>query len=376
LEKDAVFSLSDTIWKTIKAIGGMITLLAIALIASRYLLLRLLTWAATYPGMLFIWSLCWCFILVQIAHWFHLSHEIGAFMAGVSLAQLPFHHELGRRVNPLMNFFIAVFFTSLGINLNLDLPTRYWFTAAALTAFVLIGKFGVVMLTTSRLKIDEKTAFFSGTLLCQISEFSLIFASLAFTKGLIDETSLSVIGLVGLSTISLSAYGIQYKALIYRFAKHRKLLAPFRAEDNQSPPPPSRFLSQHIILVGVNSLGLQIVKDLLHQGETVLAIDTNPQRLAPLKSHTIVGNAEDWAVLEEANLPQAKLLISALHIEDTNDLLAYRCRQLQVDCAIHAVDLEETNNLLEMDVTYLMIPKVDGIKLQNEKLAELGILKA
>ncbi|MDA7510666.1 NAD-binding protein, partial [Verrucomicrobia bacterium] len=140
--------------------------------------------------------------------------------------------------------------------------------------------------------------------------------------------------------------------------------------------PPSKFLSQHIILVGVNSLGFQIVKDLLRQGETVLAIDTNPQRLAPLKCQTLVGNAEDWAVLEEANLPQAKLLISALHIEDTNDLLAYRCRQLQVACAIHAVDLEETNNLLEMDVTYLMIPKVDGIRLQNEKLAELGILKA
>ena len=376
LEKDTAFSLKDTIWKTINAIGGMITLLAIALIASRYLLLRLLTWATTYPGMLFIWSLCWCFILVQIAHWFHLSHEIGAFMAGVSLAQLPFHHELGRRVNPLMNFFIAVFFTSLGINLNLDLPIRYWFTAAALTAFVLIGKFGVVMFTTSRLKIDEKTAFFSGSLLCQISEFSLIFASLAFSKGLIDETSLSVIGLVGLSTISLSAYAIQYKALIYRIAKHRKLLTLFRAEDSQSPATPSRFLSKHIILVGVNSLGLQIARDLLRQGETVLAIDTNPQRLAPLKSHTLVGNAEDWAVLEEANLPQAKLLISALHIEDTNDLLAYRCRQLQVSCAIHAVDLEETNNLLEMDVTYLMIPKVDGIRLQNEKLAELGILKA
>ena len=374
LDKDTAFSLGDTFWKTVKAIGGMITLLAIALFASRYLLLRLLSWAATYPGMLFIWSLCWCFILVQIAHWFHLSHEIGAFMAGVSLAQLPFHHELGRRVNPLMNFFIAVFFTSLGINLNLDIPARYWLTAAALTAFVLIGKFGVVMLTTSRLKIDEKTAFFSGTLLCQISEFSLIFASLAFSKGLIDETSLSVIGLVGLSTISLSAYAIQYKTLIYRIAKHRNLLNPFRAEDRQAAPGPSKFLSQHVILVGVNSLGLQIVKDLVRQGETVLAIDTNPQRLAPLKSHTLVGNAEDWAVLEEANLPQAKLLVSALHIEDTNDLLAYRCQQLKIPCAIHAVDLEETDNLLEMDATYLMIPKVDGIRLQNEKLSELGIL--
>ena len=374
IEKDVAFSLGDTAGKTVRAIGGMITLLAIALLASRFLLLRLLNWASTYPGMLFIWSLCWCFILVQIAHWFHLSHEIGAFMAGVSLAQPPFNHELGRRVNPLMNFFIAVFFTSLGINLNLDLPARYWLTAAALTAFVLIGKFGVVMVTTTRLKIDEKSAFFSGTLLCQISEFSLIFASLAFSKGLINETILSVIGLVGLSTISLSAYAIQYKSLLYRALKHRKILDLFGAEERQSQAEPSTLLSQHIILVGVNSLGTIIAEQLSAQGETVLAIDTNPQRLNQLNCRTLVGNAEDWAVLEEANLPQAKLLISALHIEDTNDLLAYRCRQLHVSCAIHAVDLAETNNLLEMDVTYLMIPKVDGIKLQNDKLNQMGIL--
>ena len=121
-------------------------------------------------------------------------------------------------------------------------------------------------------------------------------------------------------------------------------------------------------------MGQQIANQLTDLGERVLAIDTNPKRLANLPCQTLVGNAEDWALLEEANLPQAKLLVSALHIEDTNDLLAYRCRQLQVPCAIHAVDLEEINNLLEMDVTYLMIPKVDGIKLQNERLKELDLL--
>lgn len=374
LEPGQSISFMETAGKTVKAIGGMLCLLALALLASRYLLLRLLMWATTFPGMLFIWSLCWAFMLVQVAHWFHLSHEIGAFMAGVSLAQLPFNHELGRRVNPLMNFFIAVFFTTLGINLNLNLPGAFWLTAIALTCFVLIGKFVVVMFAASRLRIDEKSAFYSGTLLSQISEFSLIFATLALTKGLIDESVLSVIGLVALATISISAYAIQYKAVLYRFAKQRKLLRFFRA-DSQSPlPNTSPALQNHIILVGVNSLGIKIVEQLQQRGEAVLAIDTNPQRLAPLPCHKLVGNAEDWAVLEEANLPQAKLLVSALHIEDTNDLLAYRCRQLTIPCAIHAVDLEETNNLLEMDVTYLMIPKVDGIKLQTEKLAELGFL--
>lgn len=373
LEAEAAFSLSNMLRNTTLAITGMILLLVLSLAAARFLLLGLLTWASTYPGMLFIWSLCWCFILVQIAHWFHLSHEIGAFLAGLSLAQLPFNHELRRRVHPLMNFFIAIFFTSLGIHLDLDLPLRDYLIALILSAFVLGGKLTVVMATTSRLRIDEKSAFYSAALLCQISEFSLIFASLAFTKGLLNESNLSIIGLIALVTISLSAYIIQYKIPIYRATKRRWLTA-FGAREAKAAPEPKSFLQQHVILVGLNSMGQQIASQLTDLGEKVLAIDTNPKRLANLPCQTLVGNAEDWALLEEANLPQAKLLVSALHIEDTNDLLAYRCRQLQVPCAIHAVDLEETNNLLEMDVTYLMIPKVDGIKLQNEKLKELGLL--
>ena len=75
LEADAAFSLSNTLRNTTLAITGMILLLALSLAAARFLLLGLLTWASTYPGMLFIWSLCWCFILVQIAHWFHLSRS-------------------------------------------------------------------------------------------------------------------------------------------------------------------------------------------------------------------------------------------------------------------------------------------------------------
>lgn len=374
-EKGLDISISDTIANTIKAIGGMGMLLAIAILASRYLLLRLLHWAATYPGMLFVWSLCWCFLLVQIAHQFHLSHEIGAFLAGVSLAQLPFSRELGRRVHPLMNFFIAVFFTSMGMNLDLDLPARYWLMALALTAFVLIGKFAVVWIATMGLKMDQRSAFYAAALLCQISEFSLIFANLAFQKGLLNKSELSLLGLLGIASISLSSYVIQNKALLYRLAKRHNLFAPFAVRE-RPPSKPDAFLKGHIIVVGGNSLGRAIIHRLTNEGEKVLAIDTNPQRLSNLKCRVLIGDAEDWALLEEANLAQAKLLVSALHIEDTNDLLAYRCRQLALPCAIHAVDLSQIHNLLDMDVTYLMIPKVDGIKSQNEKLREMEVLRA
>jgi predicted glycosyltransferase len=79
-------------------------------------------------------------------------------------------------------------------------------------------------------------------------------------------------------------------------------------------------------------------------------------------------------VLQDADLEQAKLVISALRIENANDLLAYRCKKAGVPCAIHAVDFSVVDNLLELDVDYLMLPKVDGVKLQAKWLKQRGIL--
>ena len=78
----------------------------------------------------------------------------------------------------------------------------------------------------------------------------------------------------------------------------------------------------------------------------------------------------DWP----AHLARARLLVSALRIEPTNDLLAFRCWETGVPCAIHVVDLSLTEKLLELDVRYLMIPKIDGMKLQNRVLQEDGFL--
>lgn len=93
----------------LKAFAGMVILLVVALVSSKYLLPKPFKWAARSPDVLLIWALSWCFLMVLGAHYFHLSVEVGAFLAGMSLAQLPYNDDLRRRVNPLMNFFIAVF---------------------------------------------------------------------------------------------------------------------------------------------------------------------------------------------------------------------------------------------------------------------------
>ena len=127
-------------WGLAKAFGGMAVLLAVALIASKYLLPKPFRWAAGSPEVMMVWALSWCFLMVFGAHAFHLSLEVGAFLAGMSLAQLPYNEDLRRRVNPLMNFFVAVFFVTLGIRIDLDGASAQVGTALVLSVFVIIGK--------------------------------------------------------------------------------------------------------------------------------------------------------------------------------------------------------------------------------------------
>jgi len=74
--------------------------------------------------------------MVLGAHAFGLSHEVGAFLAGMSLAQLPYNENLRMRVHPLMNFFIAVFFVTLGVRIDFDGALGQLGATAALAAFV------------------------------------------------------------------------------------------------------------------------------------------------------------------------------------------------------------------------------------------------
>ena len=98
-------------------------------------------------------------------------------------------------------------------------------------------------------------------------------------------------------------------------------------------------------------------------------------KLARAECAVLPGDAESAALLAEACLERAKLLVSTLHIETTNDLLAFRCRQAGIPCAIHAVDLSALDNLLEMNVEFLIVPKADGIKRQTVELEGRGFLE-
>ena len=363
----------------LKAFAGMVILLVVALVSSKYLLPKPFKWAARSPDVLLIWALSWCFLMVLGAHYFHLSVEVGAFLAGMSLAQLPYNEDLRRRVNPLMNFFIAVFFVTLGIRMDLGGATNYIGEVFGLSAFVLLVKPLLFLGILGWLGYGRKTSFLTGVTLAQTSEFSFILAGLAMSKGLIGGEILLVSALVGVMTIAVSSYMIIYNHGLFAWALKGGVLRwkflDGKPEVTDRIVHAGEHLEGHVIVVGMNTLGRSLVRRLVAKGEDVLAVDTDPSKLDGLPGRSLLGSVGYLSVLQEAGYARAKLIVSALQIEETNDLLAYRAKSVDVACAIHVVDLSVIENLLDLETDYLMVSKVDGVKAQLSKLREMGVLQ-
>lgn len=365
-----------------RAFGGMILLLGLSFVAARHVLPAAFAWAARRPEVLLIWSLTWCFALVLGAHALHLSLEIGAFLAGMSLAQLPHHQDLQRRVHPMMNFCIAVFFVSLGIKMELGAALLEWPTVTVLSLFVLVGNPAIFLWIIGRMGYGLRTTFFTSVTVAQISEFSFIVMALGVSSGLVSGQVMSLTALVGLVTIAVSAYMIRFNRPLYGFCRRLGLLRPFvpRAlhaapeEDEDAGEADDDASAGHIIVAGMNTLGRSLVVRLTEAGERVVAVDVDPEKLAGLPCRTELGNVDHRAFLEHLRYQKARLVVSTLRIEATNDLLAFRCAEAGVRCAVHVHDLRELEHLSAIAADYLIISKVDGVKRLNAQLKETGCL--
>jgi Kef-type K+ transport system membrane component KefB len=292
--------LASIIISIVKAFIGMIALLVLALLSSKYFLNKPFTWASRSSETILLWSLTWCFLFVMLAEYFELSLEIGAFLAGLSLAQLDCSSELQRRVHPLVNFFIAIFFISLGAQMELAAAQQHLFSAIILSLFVLIGNPFIFIWIIVRRGYSFKTAFLAGVTVAQISEFSFIFAAVGLRAELIDTSVLSLISLIGLITIAVSSYMILYNEQLYQF--FIKVFPRFseNPEDIENEEGEDE-LTNHIIIIGMNTLGQRLAKELHSRGQTLVLIDTDMRKLEGLDGKKIVGNVDSLALLEEVS---------------------------------------------------------------------------
>lgn len=183
-------------------------LVLFAYVAERYVLIRLIRRFDKIQEYIFLVAIGWCLGLAELANTLGLSHEIGAFIAGVALATSPIARFIAESLKPLRDFFLVLFFFSLGASFNLAMLQEILLPALLLAAAILLIKPLVFRRLLRRSGETGVRALEIGVRLGQISEFSLLIAVLALELGVMSHRASYLIQMATLLTFIASSYFI------------------------------------------------------------------------------------------------------------------------------------------------------------------------
>jgi Kef-type K+ transport system membrane component KefB len=183
-------------------------LLLTAYIFQHFLLSKLLNRFDKVHEYIFILSIGWCLCMAELSKFMHLSEEIGAFIAGVTLASNPIALYVAESLKPLRDFFLVIFFFTIGAGFNFGyLPTIIW-PAALLASIILIGKPFVFWWLLKRSGEQTVMSWEIGVRLGQISEFSLLVINLALQAKLIHASTTYMVQAATMLTFIGSSYWV------------------------------------------------------------------------------------------------------------------------------------------------------------------------
>ena len=191
-----------------KVLIGLPVLAGTAYAFGKWVLNRLFLRFDTIREYVFLVTVGWCLGMAELAGVMGLSHEIGAFLAGVTLATSPIAQFITERLKPLRDFFLILFFFSLGAGFELATLKAFWPAALLLAVVMLAVKPLVFRYLLRRMGERRDLSLQIGVRLGQVSEFSLLVAVLAVNNQVIGQQASYFIQAVTIITFAVSSYFI------------------------------------------------------------------------------------------------------------------------------------------------------------------------
>ena len=339
-------------------------LLVLLFLAGIYILPLITKTIAKSQELLLLFSIGWCLALSSFFYYLNFSMEIGALLAGVTLAMSPYRYEISSKMKPLRDFFIILFFILLGSQMVFTNISQYIIPILIFSAFILIGNPLIVMVLMGLLGYTKRNSFLAGLTVAQISEFSLIFIALGVSVGHLTNEILSLVTIIGLVTIAGSTYMIIYANKIYLYLS--KYLGIFERKGKKVDE--HRYHkdeSYDIILFGYNRIGYDILESLKKIKKKFLVIDFDPETITKLAKKCFdcrYGDADDSELLNELNFSKTKMVVSTIPNFDTNLLLINKIKEYNKKMIIMVIShqIDEAMELYDAGATYVLMPHFLG----------------
>ncbi len=325
--------------------------------------------------LLTLFAIAWAVLLGTGSELLGLSKEVGAFLAGVSLASTTYRDSIGAHLISLRDFLLLFFFIDLGARLDWSMAGSQLGASFVFSVFVLIGNPIIVLVIMGVMGYRRRTGFLTGLTVAQISEFSLILTALGLSIGHITQETLRLITLVGVVTIFLSTYMILYSYPLYRV-----LSGPLKIFERRNPYREAAIdtlketEAVDVILVGLGNYGSGLGEYLLRRGKAILGVDFDPSALNKWRKRgmpVLYGDMGDPEMQEHLPLNRARWVISAVRSKELNLALTHNLKRHNFDgkVALTAVSEEEAGEYERAGAHLIFRPFIDAAEQAVDTLA-------
>jgi Kef-type K+ transport system membrane component KefB/Trk K+ transport system NAD-binding subunit len=351
--------------------------LIVAALIGRYVIPKLTSRLASSQELLVLFSIAWAIILGALSEWLGFTMEVGAFIAGVTLASTHYRDSIGAKLTTLRDFLLLFFFIGLATHLYWAQMGTWIITAIVLSIFVLVGKPIIVMVAMGLMGYRRRTSFLAGLSIAQISEFSLVIGVLGLGLGHITEKTMGVITLVGIITIFASSYMILYSEQLYRWMSGPLMVFekrnPFREGAIDTMNLPQR---TDVILMGVGQYGSHMAERLLKRGKKLIAVDYDPAVLRVLRRKgvpVLYGDMADMEIHDHLPLESAEWVVSTVRVMDLNLALLenLKLRDFKGKVALTAMNKREARIYEKKGANLVFSPFTDASELAADSLTSM-----
>lgn len=309
-----------------------------------------------------------------------LSLALGAFLAGLIVADSDFGHQAATEVLPLKDSFSAVFFVSVGMLLNFSYFLQKGAIFSGGLLLVVVMKFLIILSICFLFRYPNKISVFVALALAQVSEFGFLLLVAAKKIHLIPDESYQRLLGISILSIIITPYLLKLTPFVKKaFAFMNKSKWIVRETEHIPDTGEEAAMEKHVILCGYGPTGAIVAQQLLSSGVQVVVVDLNYKQIQSLrasKQNAVYGDSSSTIVLEGAGLSRASLLVATIPDPQALRALVRKVKRLHPELTILArVHFQsDRDRLLELGADHVVWEEQEaGEALSQQAFKRLGI---
>ena len=300
------------------AFGNVILLLAVAFLASRYVLPPVFRAVARQPELVLVGALAWCLALAGFAGWLGLSAAMGALIAGVMVSTFPYTLDVVAKVTSIRDFFVTLFFVGLGM--KIPMPTWSYLLWTIFFCLFLIGsRLVTVFPPLYFMRQGYRVSLLPAVNLCQMSELSLIVLALGRASGDVSDN------IIGIAAFSFALLAVDSTYAIFKNNAILQKVTPwlnkmgFHDLDQVVPADDAGEKPKRICLLGFSWTASSLLEEISRERPDlipeIVVVDFNPNVYEKLRQRglrVVYGDITQRDTLHHAGVSHAEVIICSL----------------------------------------------------------------